>query len=73
MSAIRVGRLAGAAELPNPWHGASAAAAGLLAAVTRRMRNRAGERELAALSDAQLRDLGIVRSEIAHVAWHGRR
>ncbi len=40
-------------------------------ATRRYLRNRRGERELRALADAHLRDLGITRGDIARVAWHG--
>lgn len=72
MSAIRVDRHAGATVLPDPLAGVRAATATLATTLARWLRNRAGEHRLAALSDDQLRDLGIARTDIRRVAWHGR-
>jgi uncharacterized protein YjiS (DUF1127 family) len=38
-------------------------------AIARHLRNRRGERQLAAMSDHQLHDLGITRGDIGRVAW----
>ena len=72
MSAIRVGRHAGATVLPDPLAGVRAATASMVTTLARWLHNRAGQRQLSALSDDQLRDLGIARADIGRVAWHGR-
>ena len=74
MSASQVDRRTGIALLPEFKLGSRAlgAADAVIAMVARWLRNRAAERRLSELSDMQLRDLGIARSEIAHAAWHGR-
>ena len=74
MSASQVDRRTGIALLPEfkPESRAFGAADAVMAMVARWLRNRAAERRLSELSDMQLRDLGIARSEIGHAAWHGR-
>ena len=74
MSASQVDRRIGTGLLPDPKLGAQAlgAADAVMAMLARWIRNRAAERRLSELSDMQLRDLGVARSEIAYVGWHGR-
>ena len=72
MTAIRLDRPTGTLALPGfPGH-----ATGLLdlvrARVGRWLRNRRAERQMSALSDHELRDIGITRADIARAAWHGR-
>lgn len=74
MSAVRVERHAGASSLADLELGecARSTASAMIEIAARWLRNRAAERQLTELSDAQLNDLGIARADISRVAWHGR-
>lgn len=74
MSAVRVERHVGASALADLDLGAHVrgAADAVIEIAARWMRNRAAERQMAELSDARLDDLGITRTEISRVVWHGR-
>ena len=72
MSASQVDRRTGIALLPEFKRAGRRRGRRVMAMVARWLRNRAAERRLSELSDMQLRDLGIARSEIGHAAWHGR-
>ena len=74
MSAVRVERHAGVSTLADLDLGAHVrgAANAMVEIAARWLRNRAAERHMSELSDSQLHDLGITRSDIRRVAWHGR-
>lgn len=73
MSAVRVERHAGASSLADLQLGerARSTASAMIEIAARWLRNRAAERHMSELSDSQLHDLGITRSDIHRVAWHG--
>jgi uncharacterized protein YjiS (DUF1127 family) len=45
----------------------------VVAAMVRRQWLRRAERDLQELDDRALKDIGVDRSEIAQLVWHGRR
>lgn len=72
MTAIRLARQAGSPVLSD-FQGRAAGFLDLVGArVGRWLRNRSAERELSAMGDDQLRDIGLERAEIVRAAWHGR-
>jgi uncharacterized protein YjiS (DUF1127 family) len=72
MTAIRLARQAESVVLPD-FRGRAAGFLDLVGAQFGRwLRNRRGERQLSAMGDDQLRDLGITRADIVRAAWNGR-
>jgi uncharacterized protein YjiS (DUF1127 family) len=72
MTAIRLARPGGILALPGFPGRASGLLDGVGARVGRWLRNRMAERQMSAMTDEQLRDIGITRADIARAAWHGR-
>jgi uncharacterized protein YjiS (DUF1127 family) len=72
MTAIRLPRQAESVVLPD-FRGRAVGFLDLVGArVGRWLRNRRAQRQLSAMSDDQLRDIGITRADIVRAAWRGR-